>query len=84
MSIPFIVLTSVLFENDAPQINLMGVPFAIVWFWIWLAATIKRVHDLELPGYWCLMVMPASGLGLIMLLCTEGQAYDNRYGAPQI
>lgn len=49
-----------------------------------LAVTVRRLHDLELPGAWALAVLvPVAGLVLLLRwLARPGIAGENRYGTP--
>lgn len=47
-----------------------------------LAVTVRRLHDLDRSGWWCLIgLLPIVGwYPLIILYCTKGTAGSNRFG----
>jgi uncharacterized membrane protein YhaH (DUF805 family) len=56
----------------------------ILWWWIWLAANIKRCHDLGWSGFtyfWFLLPI-ANFILLFMLIFWKGIEGPNKYGEP--
>ncbi len=48
-----------------------------------LAVGVRRLHDIDRSGWWCLIgLIPLVGWILLLVwVCTEGTAGDNRFGA---
>lgn len=49
-----------------------------------MAVGVRRLHDTGRSGWWMLvsLVPIAGGIWLILLMCLDGSAGDNRYGSP--
>lgn len=77
------ILDSVLGSNIEP------LPYGFIYF-IYILATflpalgvfVRRLHDLGKSGWWFLIgLVPIIGsIWLLVLLCTNGQAGENKYG----
>jgi uncharacterized membrane protein YhaH (DUF805 family) len=55
--------------------------YILVMFLPGMAVAVRRLHDLGKSGWWLLiMLIPFGGIWLFILMVTEGQRGDNRYG----
>ncbi len=76
--------------NNCPAISLIGIfTFGIVYilyglavFVPGLAASVRRLHDVGKSGWYLLVyLIPIAGpIWLLVLLCTDSQPGDNKYG----
>lgn len=57
--------------------------YGLVIFLPSLALTVRRLHDTDRSGWWCLigLVPILGGLALLVLMILEGTHGDNRFGA---
>ena len=80
------VLTILTFSSDLSEtvITINMCVIATLWWWIWLAANIKRCHDLGLSGftYFWFFLPIANFIFLFMLIFWKGIEGPNKYGEP--
>jgi uncharacterized membrane protein YhaH (DUF805 family) len=58
------------------------VPAVICWAWVRLTAAIKRLHDLDISGWWAISVLLIPMLPIIILGAFRGSTYENKHGPP--
>jgi len=47
----------------------------------WIAIQVRRLHDIDLRGWWILLnLVPVIGLYMFVLQCTKGTEGANRFG----
>jgi uncharacterized membrane protein YhaH (DUF805 family) len=76
----FAVLT---FVTGLPIFILPGIGVALAGLWAGIAITVKRLHDLDRPGWhWFLLAVPLYNIYLgLVLLFGRGSWGDNSFGA---
>jgi uncharacterized membrane protein YhaH (DUF805 family) len=50
--------------------------------WVQLAAAIKRLHDLDISGWWSISVLLIPMLPIIILGAFCGSTCENKHGPP--
>ena len=84
----YIVLNTVFADqNDRDQMAVWGI--ALIGFWFFsllavLALSVKRLHDLDLPGIWvvCLFFPIINMIFVITLMMKPGSQKTNEHGPP--
>jgi uncharacterized membrane protein YhaH (DUF805 family) len=69
-------------DNDVTHIaNIIYLSYMTCMLLPGMAVSVRRLHDLGKSGWWLLiMLIPFGGIWLFILMVTEGQIGDNRYG----
>lgn len=50
-----------------------------------LSVTVRRLHDVELSGWWSLVTfIPFGALALLFALVKKGDLEENKYGSPSL
>ncbi|MDC7682484.1 DUF805 domain-containing protein [Asticcacaulis sp. BYS171W] len=57
-------------SSDTSWLELLGIAVALPLIWLWACLTIKRLHDLNLSGWWCLalLLFPVTSAGAMVLI----------------
>jgi uncharacterized membrane protein YhaH (DUF805 family) len=76
------VLEEVLLLEEEDSIGVITLLYLFVIFIPHLAVTVRRLHDINISGWWILIgLVPLIGyFWLLILLVTNGNPYENRYG----
>ena len=70
---------------DAQSFGLFGSLFTLATFLPWLAVAVRRLHDIDLRGWWLLLLVTVIGvIPLIVMLCWRPSQGDNRFGPPPV
>lgn len=73
--------------NESPDPILSIISLCIMPFMVWIAVSsgVKRFHDINLSGwYYLLVLIPILGfIPWLILFIKQGDAGENRYGLPQ-
>lgn len=84
--IPLVITAAIADNFEKQSLNLQILFWALlVWmFWVFFASIVKRLHDTDQPGTYCLFVLiPAVGLiALLFLFFARGTPDTNKYGSP--
>lgn len=69
--------------NPDPPILLLFVAAIIVLAWMLLTLSVKRLHDVNMQGYWILLnVIPIIGTFVLLVIwAIKGTSGPNRFGA---
>ena len=74
---------SALLDKDAPATLFLVVLLVLLFLWSQLAISVKRFHDLGMPGYWSLLLL-LPGIGQLtqffVLGLRRGSRGENRFG----
>ena len=79
-----LVATGILFGRNVPFAEGYIFSFCLIYFWMYLAISVKRWHDRDKTGWWVLIRMvPFVGplWEFIELGCLRGTLGDNHFGA---
>ena len=75
------VLGVIIGGGDLGAFTMVGSLFALVTFLPWLAVAVRRLHDIDLRGWWLLLAVTGIGaLPLIVMLSWPPTRHDNRFG----
>ena len=84
--IPLAIITAIADNFEKQPLNLQILFWALLvgMFWVFFASIVKRLHDTDQPGTYCLFVLiPAVGLiTLLFLFFARGTPDTNKYGPP--
>ncbi len=59
----------------------LSIAYAFVAFIPGLACAVRRLHDSGKTGWWILLgIVPVADIVLLVFLCLDGDAGENRYG----
>jgi uncharacterized membrane protein YhaH (DUF805 family) len=78
----WIALRSFPFNTRSVAIDLISVVLGLWGGWVSLATAAKRLHDLNMSGFWCLAALiPLVGfVAPLLFLLIPGEEYANQYG----
>ena len=70
-------------EEEVVRLKILLVIWVLINFMPYLTVTIRRLHDLNLSGWWILLkFIPFVGeIMLLIILAQKGDLYDNQYGS---
>jgi uncharacterized membrane protein YhaH (DUF805 family) len=84
--IPLVIIAVIAddFEKQPPFLQILFWALLVSMFWVFFASIVKRLHDTDQPGAYCLfMLIPAVGLiTLLFLFFARGTPDTNKYGPP--
>lgn len=71
-------------QSFGPQsFGLFGALFTLATFLPSLAVAVRRLHDIDVRGWWLLLLVTGIGaIPLIVMLCWRSSQGDNRFGPP--
>jgi uncharacterized membrane protein YhaH (DUF805 family) len=73
-----VIVDGVVFQYED---GVFGSVFYLAVILPWIAIQVRRLHDIDLSGWWILLnVVPIIGLYMIVLQCTRGTQGANRFG----
>lgn len=78
----YLVLFLITLANQQNILRLVGVFFMIIMLPPYLTVVVRRLHDIDLSGWWVLLscIPVVSLIGFILLMFIKGTTASNRFG----